>query len=402
MLAPTQEIEPTTRERRPRLTVPLSVAGFLLPLISVLASHGVVPLLVITAVVVVPIAWRSGHRFVGPDNGLSMGIGALLAWCAVTSFWAPNTIGSLVLTLRIGALFAAGFLLHAAAWELDDEARKRVGWWFVAGMLVSLAIMAGEVAFDFPLSRLLRPDLPPRFEPAILLNRGATAMAMLCWPAVAVLWRSIARPAAPALPAMIGIVLSFLVSMSAGTGLIGGALTAAVTLAHRKAGRIVLVAASLAALIGSPIAAKYFYAQGWQDAPWLAYSAQYRVVIWHGAVERIGQRPLFGWGFDSARALPKLPVEAGGNDPRSSALHPHNAPLQVLVELGIVGALVVLALLWRVSQRIQTLARPERVCAHALFLSTLTVSLTAYGVWQNQWLALIVMAALVTAWTART
>jgi O-antigen ligase len=75
-------------------------------------------------------------------------------------------------------------------------------------------------------------------------------------------------------------------------------------------------------------------------------------------------------------------------------LHPHNAPLQILLELGVVGAVIVFVLLMLLVGRIEGLPRPARVCGQALFVSTLAIACTAYGLWQNQWLAMMFSAAL--------
>ncbi len=53
-------------------------------------------------------------------------------------------------------------------------------------------------------------------------------------------------------------------------------------------------------------------------------------------------------------------------------------------------------------RRIEVLPRPARVCGQALFITTLTIASTAYGVWQNQWLAMMFSAALLIPLTLRS
>jgi O-antigen ligase len=81
-------------------------------------------------------------------------------------------------------------------------------------------------------------------------------------------------------------------------------------------------------------------------------------------------------------------------------LHPHNAPLQILLELGAVGAAIVFALLMLLCGRIAGLSRPDRVCGQALFVGTLAIACTAYGLWQNQWLAMMGSVALLIPLTS--
>ena len=77
-------------------------------------------------------------------------------------------------------------------------------------------------------------------------------------------------------------------------------------------------------------------------------SAGHRLLIWSFAGDRIAERPLAGWGLDSSRTIP------GGRDPIRPGetwmpLHPHNAPLQLWLELGVPGAVLfalLVALAW--------------------------------------------------------
>jgi O-antigen ligase len=116
-------------------------------------------------------------------------------------------------------------------------------------------------------------------------------------------------------------------------------------------------------------------------------SAGHRLLIWSFAGDRIAERPLTGWGLDSSRAIP------GGDEPIRPGetwmpLHPHNAALQVWLELGAPGA-VLFALL--VATIWGTLARVEWP---GLFAAAAGGSLTiafvgcfaTYGIWQEWWL----------------
>jgi hypothetical protein len=76
------------------------------------------------------------------------------------------------------------------------------------------------------------------------------------------------------------------------------------------------------------------------------------------------------------------------------------APLQTHLELGVVGGMVVIVLLVLVVARLARPSRPARICGQASYMSTLTIACTAYGLWQNQWLAMIWSAALLIPLTS--
>ena len=377
-----------------RLTAVIAAFCFALPLIAIVASPGVVPLLLIAALLAGLAVWRSEERLPKPDRGLALAFGALLLWCAVASLWSFEPASSLVLTLRIGVIFAAALLLHGIVRALDGPARRRIGGWLAAGVVLGLALMAAEIALGFPIARLLHGPISTDGAAAIVLNRGAVALAILCWPTAAFLWRRFGSATALALPAALLLVLSFLNSLSAGLGLISGAAVAVLAGLWPKSGRILVASATLAAMIGSPVAGKVLYDLNWQNARWLPASAQHRVEIWHFTAERIAERPLAGWGFDMARAMERLPAEVEQTGRSPVGLHPHNAPLQILFELGLVGAAIALVLVWMLIRRLEEIVSPHRAFAQATYTSTLVVACVGFGIWQNQWLTLMACAAI--------
>jgi O-antigen ligase len=370
-----------------------------LPPLGVLAQRGVVPLLMIAAALACLLVWRAERRLPLPDRALSLAFAALVIWCAVASFWGFDVARSLVLTLRIGAIFAAGLMTFAIVRYLDAEVRDGLGAWLLAGILIALAAVAVEIAFDYPINELATGLSSDQKDLRFRLNRGATAMAMMVWPAVALLWRRGVAWGALVLLAVVAVALNLMTSGAAILGAAAGGATAALALSHRKAGHLILVFATLLALVGSAPAAKEIQRRGWKEAEWLVTSARHRVDIWSYAAERIEQKPLTGWGFDSARGFTKFDPSRNIESWQMVPLHPHNAPLQILLELGAVGGFIAFVLLMVVVNRLEELPRPARVCGQALYMSTLAIACTAYGLWQNQWLAMMCSAALLVPLT---
>jgi O-antigen ligase len=372
----------------------------ILPPLSLLASYGVVALLMIAASLACLLVWRAERRLPLPDRALSLAFAALVIWCAIASFWGFDVARSLVLALRIGAIFAAALVTFAIVRRLDAGVRDGLGAWLLAGILISLAIMVSERLFGYPFSGWFAELVSQKANLSARLNRGATAMAMMMWPAAALLWRRGAVAASLVFLAGAGAILSSLASGAAILGVAAGGATAILALLHRKAGRLVLVAATVVALAGTALAAKEMYRRDWQDADWLVTSAQHRVQIWNHVAELIEQKPLTGWGFDAARAFKKDRVASEQGDRQLLPLHPHNAPLQVWLELGAIGAAIGAVLLVLLIRRIEKLPNPERICSQALFAGTLAIACTAYGLWQNQWLAMMCSAALLIPLTS--
>jgi O-antigen ligase len=143
------------------------------------------------------------------------------------------------------------------------------------------------------------------------------------------------------------------------------------------------------------------------------------MIIWRYASDKIHARPLLGWGLFSARQLPDRENRAE-HDPRYAdivevtwfspgakvelmPLHPHNATLQVALELGAVGALFYAPLyalclfgLLRVPQSPWQLASGAGIVA-----ATFVIGQLSYSVWQSWWLCVQFIVAAFYLFFAR-
>jgi len=142
----------------------------------------------------------------------------------------------------------------------------------------------------------------------------------------------------------------------------------------------------------------------------IAASFDRRFVIWEFASDRIFERPLFGWGLDASRDIP------GGqslihlfdlNDGRTATgqalpLHPHNAVIQIWLELGIVGlALLVGLFAFAVMATARAMNRFAQAATAATVMSAFVMAQLGFGVWQGWWLAALATITIFTAIVAR-
>ncbi len=125
-------------------------------------------------------------------------------------------------------------------------------------------------------------------------------------------------------------------------------------------------------------------------------------MIWSFTGDRIAEHPIVGWGLDSSRAIP------GGNieiRPGESwlPLHPHDAALQVWLELGAPGALLFAALVGLLWLRLAEMPWPRlyKAAAGGGFASALALAFAGWGIWQEWWLGTLALAFFVTATMAR-
>ena len=78
-------------------------------------------------------------------------------------------------------------------------------------------------------------------------------------------------------------------------------------------------------------------------------------------------------------------------------MHPHNATLQIWLELGAIGALLAAISVFALWRAVSVLADPAaRATATAMLLSAFTVANLSFGIWQTWWMA--VLAASAALW----
>jgi O-antigen ligase len=131
----------------------------------------------------------------------------------------------------------------------------------------------------------------------------------------------------------------------------------------------------------------------------LTVSIFHRAVIWAFVAERIAEKPVLGWGMHASRDMP------GGHSKITEIaekipLHPHNAPLQIWLELGAVGALAFAALLAWLARKTAGPPLRQAVSVATLVTAVMVASLS-YGIWQGWWVATLWLLAALAAATQR-
>lgn len=369
--------------------------AFVLPPVMVLAPKGVVPLVAALALAALLRCWASGTwpRLVA--RPLAGALGLLLLWAAVASFWSFEVWGALLLALRLTAVVAAGFWLIVCAFELGKEEQQGVVRWLLLGFALALGVMVFELALDSPLGRLLESLGFGDQTKSSRFNRGSTYLAILVWPLAAALWHRGLRAWALALPA--GLILLFIPqeSLSAVFSLSAALLFLGLAAAWPRIGRWMLAAAVvLGVLVVPPLMAGIDRTSLEVTDPRI-HSSIHRLYIWSFTGERILERPLFGWGFNASRDMPRGDVEPfREGEKRVMSVHPHNAALQIWLELGIVGAGLALAPLLLLLSAIARLGRVDQAFALTMFVCAFAIALVSYGIWQNQWVATLFSCGL--------
>ena len=135
----------------------------------------------------------------------------------------------------------------------------------------------------------------------------------------------------------------------------------------------------------------------------LPASTRHRLVMWGFVAEKIQEKPLWGWGMDASRSINQGERRLARNM-EIMPLHPHNAFLQVRLELGLPGAIIAATLvgLFFVTVVGGVGDRFSRAMMAGTGAAYLSVAAVSFGIWQNWWVALAWALAALTGLPLRT
>lgn len=381
----------------------LSVAAFLVPFLAMPTPRFAAVLLSVLSFVLF-VGFRPRLGFLRTvDGALFALMTVFVVWMAVTIVWSPFPAPSAARTVaKVAAVSLAGLIAIAAARNQDEDGRRRVADALAAGVAVALLVLLSVYLVE--LNNAIN-DLQGSFLFARHFDRGATVAAILIWPALHGLVRASRKHVAIGLFFLTCAAVGMSYSLAAKTALAVGLVTAGLTWRLPRAGTIaagvVMIGVFLAMpLVGSAIPSPEQTAQ-W---PGLTASAHHRLTIWRHVSGLISNSPWIGHGVESSRIFgDKRTITAllPGRPPAIEELlplHPHNAALQIYLELGAVGALLAAAILGMITWCIARAAadRVATAAAAATLGSVYTIAMLSYGIWQSWWLCTIWFAAVFT------
>jgi O-antigen ligase len=373
---------------------------------AAVARQGLVPLAVLLALALALLpgvrqAWR------GLPAATTMRWGApFLAWTLLANAWSSGGHWS----AWVQSFAAAGIAVLAANGlaALRGAAARRAG---VAALIGGLALALFLLEESFSGAAILswvRPDDVQQSAATFfslimaLVARGTAVLAPLSF-ALAGLAFAVTRSRLAAAALLLAVLLACvrLPMTASALALLAGLAVGGVVYLRPKPAVALLLAGLGAAILGAAPAARLVpdpaQAPAAQDQ--LELGVQHRLGIWHYVGTRIAERPVFGHGFNAARDLAATQPVLPGSGLPALPTHPHNAPLQIWLELGGIGALLAaLALvgLWRAVQPVLT--RPlHAALITAILTAAAVIASLSFSVWSTWWLAALGLVAGTTA-----
>ncbi len=386
-----------------------------MPMLAWLAVFGhrgasVVVCVAATAVAFRPQIWRLGLPLLLPSRVLLAPLPraavlmlAFTLWIALSGFWSP-TQGAWKLALGVAVFTLGGGALAFEASTAAPARARRMGWLFSLAVTAAAAVLLLEGLTGGLLRAIVPPadQTPLRWKDMIALARGVTLIAPLAFPAAAILWRLTRSPAAAAAPLVVTLLAATQYSVSSKViALLFAFGVGPAALWRPKPAMMALGALVLLSLLAAPlfVLAPADAVLG-AEAPVMPPSWAQRVNLWQEAADRVlDDCFLIGCGADYTRAwaADSAFIEVPGSPVLLSEAptHPHNLFLQIWLELGLVGVLMIGAAIWFGLWRL--LAVPTRRLAFAAIAAAAAATYISFmfeaSLWQAWRLAVIALAA---------
>ena len=328
------------------------------------------------------------------DRPAALALLVMVIWAAGSMLWSPYEPEALWSSnaVKLACQAVLYWAAYSAVRRADPQGVRWAMMVFMWGISSLSAVLIVEAVTGAALYQALRqaigdpirPDLAVRnvaqgvFVLAVLWAPAALAAIRLGW------WQLAVLMAAGVVAGAVGLNADAPLIALAAASAAGAAVYRWPTIAPR-----VLGAGAGLFFLATPLVLWALRAQGiygaLQDKVSLSWSM--RMDYWSYAVDWISDKPLKGWGLDASRMF--------GPGIR---LHPHDAALQIWLELGVIGAAAA-TVFWVTVFHRQERRSPDlgAVAGTAAAVSYLTFAAVSFGVWQEWWLALGGMAAVSAA-----
>ena len=342
------------------------------------------------------VAGRGVPRFDGPLVALA---GAFLLLCWLSTAWSIVPLQSVKAALGISGVLL-GLLVLWARRDEPPETSEILFRVMTVAMLVGVAAACVDIETGFHVESLV--GTPPGVRGATNYNRGFDYLVLIAWPVLAHAWWRHRRWAVAALALALAAVAVITLSLAARVAVAVGLAMLLLTLAMpRLIDRMLSwVVVTLVAVLPAALAVLSNYRT--LLAPYLKPSGVNRLEIWNYMTARVFDRPLLGWGLNSAKHVPIRPAElAHYIYVTTNGTYPHNQWLELWVELGVVGVAAGLIFAVLALRRIRALPQPLRPFAFAAFGSAMTVASVNYEIFTDSWWCALAASAVLFSMLGR-
>lgn len=361
--------------------------------------------------------WRFAD--VGRDP-VAIALLALAAYMFINSAWALSQGAALEKSAIFLTLAVAAVALNTGVSATDEPGLRRTILFSIAAFLLGLTYILLETLSDQAIwkyaynniaflkvhsdKHVVREGEKIVRAASYIFNRNAACAVLLLFPILQMTGALEEGYRLPAKAILICATLAAVFLSQSGTAGVALLVSLLVWLAARLSLKTVRWAAISVWVIGIGLAVPLGalpHKLGWTELNWSSdRSVPARFYIWSYTAEKAQENLLTGIGVRGTRSLVTPAPASLGEDyanrmrPRPGR-HAHNAFLQIWLELGAIGAVLIMVLGLAVLRAIGRLGEKAAAIGYAQFASACAVAAFGFGLWQTWLLAGIFLSAVV-------
>ncbi|MBI08816.1 MAG: hypothetical protein CMM55_04760 [Rhodospirillaceae bacterium] len=376
----------------------LGSAAILAPILGLFTPLMLAPLAVIIILASVAIDLLRRHEMPNFDWPFLVPFLLLFVWAAITLTWSVDGEGAVRKLASLAALGLPCSYVLLRSYQISEEERRILRPAVCMGAALGLGLAMFEVATKGFIMMELLGRQPPDGNYSGLLNRAPAVLLLFAWLAAAAtakggwIFITIGAVMAYALPSESALV-AYGIAILVYCGVYAAPKLLRFLLPTAMAATL-LIGPSLFAVIDKPV--RQFLGDG-------NSSIVHRLQIWEFTNKHIQENPLTGLGFNGSRQAPggseryilrnNLGQMIGQGD--RLPLHPHNGAMQIWLELGLPGAILIASLAALTGYRAISLRkRRDAATAAGLVTTAFLIWLLSFGVWQSWWVSTFVLVFL--------
>lgn len=364
---------------------------FMFPLVVLVSPESAAAILGASVAMLLVACWMAGRRIASilavMRDPAAVALLALAIYAVATAAWSLDPAFTLARAPRFLAGCVAGLFLVGLFRLRPDLVRPD---WLALALIIAAVVIVLEQMLGGPLMGLLDRVYAPH-----TYNRPALHVMLLFWVALAGLG---SRAAMAVLAVAVAAAVFLSQSEATKLGLVVGAAVFALAWTAPRLAVWLVGTAFAATMLLAPFLlprAGALLPGGLVEALEVGH-AELRMIIWQHYGAYLDRHLLFGWGFDASRftdPIGSIELSDGRLLQYGSPYHPHNLPLQIAFETGLVGLLLAigvgLRLVAGIARLPSPLCAPALACFSAAFAAA-SVSNSAWPEWRVAFFLILV------------
>ena len=320
-----------------------------------------------------------------------------VSWSIFSGVWSINIFASLWLSISTFSIILISFILQDNISVVDDNVglQKKIKVFLIAGIVAAIILFFIEKNSHGILSRSFRQLFQSNTKEYFLymLDRGCALLSVTSWIVIGILIKNKQYWYALVLYIVVFYLLSISDGLASFLGFICGGFVFILGALFAERFYKLLRISILIGAVSLPFIVYNISPRDLSDkyTNFIADSAKHRLFIWNFVANKILEKPIIGFGIGAAKFISideDEMIDYHQYHWSPLPLHPHNNILQILLDLGLVGFLLLLITINKWLKKISnSMSNNKYFCivGYACFVNYLIIGMISYSVWQLWW-----------------